>query len=182
MARIENAEQQFHQILNDHINKGVVAENLEIDFSENTDFYELCKRFADVGLNAPNWKSEDGLQIEASFQFEDMDNAVNGTIDFIQKYKIANTDALFEIIRVMHPHAVEWEDKHSRSATTWKNDNNRYAPRVGNYTVFSQLPEDVFNQIKEAVIKGMKKWQSCHLYKQSPAVFAGQLLPGKLSR
>jgi|GEM_PF-5127485 len=158
MAMIGNAEEQFYQILKDHIAKGVVADNLEIGFNGNVDFYELCKMYADVGLNAPKWKSKDGLHIEASFQFEDMDRVVDTTVAFIKQYEITNTDSLFEIIRVMHPYAVEWNDNRPRSTTTLKDDSNRYTPRVGNYTVFSQLPEDLFNEIKEAVISGKKNW------------------------
>ena len=66
---------------------------------------------------------------------------------------------MFEALRMMHGQAVDQNEKRAQSAIRWDKQGVKNQARVGRYMVFSQLPDDVFDDIKEAVITGKRKWK-----------------------
>lgn len=115
---------------------------------ENTEFYELCKKFADIGLNAPKRVVEGTCNVQGCFQDNDINIAVNETVFYIKHWKIIEIDLLFELINNMHSLAVDWDETRQKSAfikSAGYNYNGGYAGKLHN---FSELPQDIFDKIK----------------------------------
>lgn len=85
------------------------------------------------------------------------DKAFEETQKFISEHKVADVDELLDCIKAMHYYAVERDDKRTRSTVQWKGSNWNQS-RLGSYTLFSKLPDDLFEDIVEAVKTGVKKW------------------------
>ena len=156
MPKIENAKEHFYSIMSEKIKNGFMKETSDIS-SPNSGFYELCKYYAEIGLNAPKRPADKDLNIEAFFQYGDLDKAVEETQTFICKYNVADVDGLLDCIKTMHSFAVEKDDTRPKSTVQLK-DANWNQSRLGSYTIFSKLPDDLFEDIVEAVKTGVKRW------------------------
>lgn len=156
MPNIENAKEHFYRIMSEKINNGFMKETSNIS-SPNSGFYELCKYYAEIGLNAPKRPAEKDLNIEAIFQYGDLDKAVEETQTFISKHNVADIDELLDCIKAMHSYAIEKDDTRPKSTVQWVCTNWNKS-RFGSYTIFSKLPDDLFEDIVEAVKTGVKRW------------------------
>ncbi len=68
MSKIDNAMEQFYQYvkydhaLNDELSDVLVNEEVE------KEFFDLCKKFADISLSAPKFKDEKSGEASCCFQ------------------------------------------------------------------------------------------------------------------
>ena len=149
MSKVENAKNQFYSLLNDRIKNGLVKEVSKIQYYDSG-FYELCKSYADIGLNSSKKLAEDNYTIEACFHDSDFNKTVDETKQYIDIHDIKDIDDFFDAIRSMHSYAIDTDDTRAKRGICWKNSNNN-DPRLGMYIVFSQLPDDIFDEIVVAV-------------------------------
>ena len=85
------------------------------------EFYNLCKSFIDISLNAPQFPDKDKLKVEACFQYSDMDKAKEITQNFINTFNILNIEESLAVIKMFYPYA-----------------SNNYRPNAG--TLFKNAP------------------------------------------
>lgn len=69
-------------------------------------FFEVCQRFIDVGLNATKLTGTVG-KVEAVFHDEDIDAAKEATKNFINQYGIKRVDEFLSILKSCYPHATD---------------------------------------------------------------------------
>lgn len=110
------------------------------------DFWNLCKSYAEIGLNAPKHRVPGTCEVQGVFQYTDVDNARDNTVNFIRKYGIKDKDKFFEFVKKLYIHAVEFNDtRHSGLVAPETTSMYGYA---GTYYNFAQLPDDIFDRIK----------------------------------
>ena len=143
MGHFRNAKEYFYDKLN--------KEKLEIDcLYENNEygFFELCKLYADIGLNAKRIVCENPLNIKGIFNDEDKERAKNATVDYINANNIEKVDLLMQTIKTMHMHAVEWDDARKESWRHFTKDNE-----VGIWHSPKKLPPYIFEDIYKDIVK-----------------------------
>ena len=78
-----------------------ISENLNV-ILQNTeaqdDFWNLCKSYAEIGLNAPKYRTPGTCDVQGVFQYADIDTAKDNTVEFIQKYNIDDVDEFFDLV------------------------------------------------------------------------------------
>lgn len=113
------------------------------------EFYELCQKFIDVGLNAPKRMNNDGT-IGGSFQPNDIESARDAVVAFIDRFKIMDIDEFLRILKLYYPRAANPEDPRKRTAMIM---NESYT--LGQFFSFSVLPDEIFEliakEIKESI-------------------------------
>lgn len=115
--------------------------------NEDSGFYELCQKFADIALNAP--KSFDGGRLSGVFQFDDIEIAKSATAEFIKTHNISNVNYLLDIIKKMHSTSVDDIDSRQKAGVV---PSTEPGPVAGTYYVLSQIPDDVFEDIKKDIL------------------------------
>ena len=122
----------------------ILADNMH-----NSGFYELCKKFADIGFNAPKWR--DGLNVQALFQVNDIEIAKLETIHFCKENNVHDIESFLSIVEVMHPFAVEDEDSRRHSGIVLNDDNTASVGLYGMYYNFQMLPEDIWVKLSDEI-------------------------------
>lgn len=146
MSKISSSNENFYSSIKQY------QKNIDAIFGttaniEDTEFYELCKKFSDIGLNAPKRVIEETCDVQGYFQDNDINIAVIETVAYIKHWKITEIDLLFELISNMHSLAVDWDETRQKSAfikSAGYNYNGGYAGKLHN---FSELPQDIFDKI-----------------------------------
>ena len=107
--------------------------------------FDVCEKMALIGINAPKMRVEGTTHVRGCFQYKDIDIAVKSVIGLILEYKIENVDELLSVIEAIHMFAVNEENSNKVHATVYT-DNSSI--RFGEYHTFSELPDDIWNNIK----------------------------------
>lgn len=124
-----------------------------IKSARGSGFYELCSKFTDISLNAPKTADPKTCDVQACFQFTDINVAKAAFKDFVSKNGISDINGLLEAIHLMHPFSVAWDDPRSKGGMV-RPENYDWKPGfAGKYHNFCQLPEDIWNQIKDEIMK-----------------------------
>ncbi len=146
--------------LNNFINK--ISENYpdaEITkiLSENPDcgYYELCRSYLDIALNAPKFTMENGT-LAGSFQHSDINSAKKKTIDFINQNNIQDLCSFFDILNYAYPNSISNDDKRQRVAYV-KEDKCNYIGYVGTLYTFTQISGEVYQKIVKELIDEIRK-------------------------
>lgn len=125
--------------------------------SKNKDcgYYELCQSFLDISLNAPKFRTEDG-KVAGSFQYEDIENAKNKTLDFLRSNNIEDTATFFEILENVYPLSGSSNDSRPKTAYIPENENRRFG-YAGNFYDFTKISDDVYSKIIEDIVRTYKE-------------------------
>lgn len=117
------------------------------------DFWNLCKSYAEIGMNAPKYRTHGTCEVQGVFQYTDVDNAKDNTVAFIRKYSINGKEDFFDLVKRLYVHAVEFDDaRHSGLVAPESTSMSGYA---GMYYNFAQLPDDIFDIIKTDSLDGL---------------------------
>lgn len=125
-----------------------------VEDDDKSELFELCTFYSKIGLNAPKIVDENTCEVKASFQFSDINLAVERTVDFILVHGIKDVGEFMNFIRRMHCFATD--DSVSTTALIKSKDYNYSGGFFGRYINFAQLPDDIFDQIKDRIIKETK--------------------------
>lgn len=60
------------------------------------EFFNLCKRFADISLNAPKYTDKESGDVVGCFQFSDIEKAKNAARVFYFKYQLNDLESFME--------------------------------------------------------------------------------------
>lgn len=122
---------------------------------QESGFYEVCSKFADIGLNAPKRVEKGTCDVEASFQYSDMNVAIMSATQFVLHNHLQNLDEFYESIRQLHYRAVEWDDKREKGGLVSPENYLRHCGYAGKYYSFAQLPDDVLDYIYDGLCKAI---------------------------
>ena len=112
----------------------------------NDDFYNLCKSFMDVALNADKFKTKDG-GVAGNFHLDDMERASEQVKNYLNKYDISEED-LRSALRLYSHDAIDENDKRQKAFYD-QNDHRGNAPayQAGILYLFIELPMNVVDKI-----------------------------------
>lgn len=116
-----------------------------------SEFYDLCKAFLDIALNASKIIDQENLSVQGCFQDSDINKTVSIVKQFINTFNIQKTDELLSVIRLFYPYAADFNDKRQQALKMYKNAPSNL-PRVGVYINFCKLPENIWNEISELIL------------------------------
>jgi hypothetical protein len=116
-------------------------------------FYEVCQKFANIGLNAFKGKNKD-LTVNAIFQYKDIKAAEGSFISFVKENNIKEIDEVLKIVRMNHSYAVEWDDSRPSQSVLMNEDG---MIKYGKYIDFAELPDDQWKLIENEIIEMLKK-------------------------
>lgn len=118
------------------------------DILQNTevknDFWNLCKSYAEIGLNAPKYRIPGTCDVQGLFQYAVIDYTRDKTVEFIQKYDI---DDLFYLVEKMYTRVVEFNDE--RHSGLVKSESTSISEFAGKYYNFAELLDEVFEELKK---------------------------------
>lgn len=146
MSKISSSNEYFYKSMKKYQNDTDAIWGATINI-EDTGFYELCKKFADIGLNAPKQIIEGTFNVQGYFQDSDINIATKETVAYIKQWKITDIDLLFELIGNMHSLAVDWDEKRTKSANIKNSSYNYDVGLAGKLHNFSKLPQEIFDEI-----------------------------------
>ena len=156
MSRASDAIEQFYQYakdecaISDELNSVLVRDEVKIEF------YNLCKRFADISLNALKFKNGKSGEIMGVFQFSDIEKVKHSARDFYLEHQLRDIEGYMESIHKVHRLAVEWDDGRRKAGLVQSETYNHGEGLVGYYYNFQELPEDIWmkicNEIKESIL------------------------------
>lgn len=110
------------------------------------DFYYVCRKFADIGLNAPKL-NQDG-NIKVFFRPEDIENAKEAAKTFYIEKNISEIDEYLEAIKELCEFAVEIGD--SKSAVILNDKGSKDSSNIiyGTYYNFAKFPKKIGNGLQ----------------------------------
>ena len=151
MAVFHNSKEQFYllaeEFLSEELKRLLDSDNIKLEF------YDLCKKFADISLNAPKIKDPKTGEVGGYFQNADISIAKEETTTFVKKYGIVDIDAFMESIHNLHGYAVEFDDVRATSGFMQSESYNYNGGFFGIYYNFQQLPDDIWKTICNEIIK-----------------------------
>lgn len=154
---LNDSKEQFYAELDNKIEKGNFDSDEFVGFIQRFDdydvsgFYELCSKFADIGLNAPKQADPVTCDVEACFKFSDCDAAKAAFKDFFEKHNLSDVDGVLEAVHLMHRIAVAWDDPRCTGGRVIPKNYDWKQGFGGKYYNFCELPDDIWNKIAEEI-------------------------------
>ena len=146
MAIIRNSFDQFiNRIKSDeHIKNmkiyGVLEENFE-------DFYSVCEKFVDIGLNAPKYRIPGTSDVQGCFQFEDIRKAKEAAKSFYVEKNITDVDEYMIAIENVYTLAVDFNDTRCQGGMVETENVDFSYGMFGKYYIFAEIPDDIWRDI-----------------------------------
>ena len=154
MASLHNSKDDFYAYAEKFLTEEL--QQLLNNDKMKSEFYNLCKKFSDISLNAPKIKDSKTGNVSGSFQHTDINIAKEQTINFITKYGITDPDAFMEIIHRVYGNAVDRDDKRQKAGLVKSESYNYNGGFFGTYYNFQQLPDDIWEIICTEIIETIK--------------------------
>ena len=146
MAIIRNSFDQFiNRIKSDeHIKNMKIYDVLEENFE---DFYFVCEKFADIGLNAPKYRIPGTCDVQGCFQFEDIQKAKDAAKSFYDEKNIADIDEYMIAIENVYTLAVDFNDTRCQGGMVKPKNVDFSYGMFGKYYNFAEIPDDIWRDI-----------------------------------
>lgn len=74
------------------------------------EFYKVCEKFADIGLNAPKYRNQGTCDVQGCFQFEDIRKAKEIAKQFYKEKIIVDVEEYLTAIQSVYTLAVDFDD------------------------------------------------------------------------
>ena len=158
---LHDAKDQFYAELEQKIkNKEIESEEfvafLSSHAGEGSGFYELCSTFSDIGLNAPKWFDPKNCDVQALFQFKDIDIAKAAFKKYVAERQLTDYNGILDAVGIMHQYAVAWDDPRSKGGIV-RPENYDWKPGfAGKYHNFCALPDDIWEKVKTGILTEIK--------------------------
>lgn len=159
---LHDSKDQFYSELKNKIeNEDITSEEFvrfirSFDSLDNSDFYELCSKFADIGLNAPKQADPVTCDVKAVFQFSDCNRAKAAFKEFTVIHHLLDIDGLLEAVRQMHHMAKAWDDTRCKGGIVLPKDYDEKPGFGGKYYNFCELPDDIWRNMADDIRKELK--------------------------
>ena len=144
MKRADYIYQRFYDELKaiDDVSENLGRYIVQDDFVQ--DIFDVCEKVSYIGINVPKIKDPQSTHVQASFQYEDIDNAIFYVTTFSTKYSDIAIPELLSTIRQLHRYAYSENKAGSVSGVVWNDSHS-----IGSYNNFSELPEDIWQRFSE---------------------------------
>lgn len=146
----------YYEILQQEDFPSVEVLDIIKEKGQDAGFYEVCSKFADIGLNAPKRVIPETCDVQASFQFSDIEIAKTEAIQFFAHNNLKDFDQFFQAISEMHYRAVAWDDQRVKSGRVLPQNYTWQPGFAGKYINFCQLPEDILDQIYKEMYQSVE--------------------------
>lgn len=163
---LQDAKGRFYEELEQKIkNKIIESEEFAAFVSSHTgdnsedntsSFYELCSVFSDICLNAPKWADLKTCDVQASFQYADIDKAKAAFKGYLAENGLTDVAGLLDAVGQMHGLALAWDDSRATSAVIHPEGFDWQAGFFGKYHNFCELPSDIWQKIKDEILEEMR--------------------------
>ncbi len=160
---IHNSKDKFYVELNQRIKSGEISSKEFIDFflscqkqepeGNTSEFYEVCSKFSDISLNALKFVDHKTCDVQASFQFTDINNAKVHFKNFMRDKELNDVEGVLDAIGMMHRFAVAWDDPREKSGIVPPEGYDWTPGFAGKYHNFRELPEDIWQKIRNEIIE-----------------------------
>lgn len=127
---------------------------LVVEKQSESGLYELCKRFADIGINAPKQKVDKIGTVQGCFQFKDIEAAKQAFMFYIEEHEIKDVEGLLQAVEELHQFATE--DGVCASGLVRADNDGRSSMLMGTYVNFSKLPDDIWKTIRDEILETVK--------------------------
>ena len=114
------------------------------------ELFEVCKKVSHIGINAPKFKVPNSTNVQASFQYNDIDNAISCIIGFAHRYPDIEYAELLGIIESVHRYAHTEDDARKMYGGVMI-DNSPIA--FGSFHNFAELPKNVWNNFSNYTVE-----------------------------
>lgn len=111
---------RFYAELNQKVEDRQITSQEFIDFmnsladQSSSRFYELCSTFTDISLNAPKNADPKSCEVQACFQFSDINVAKSAFQAYVRDKALTDVEGLLEAVHLMHPFSVAWDDPRNK--------------------------------------------------------------------
>ncbi len=149
MIKTTNSIENFYQYAE---NNNYLNDELKTVFETKeakSDFFEVCKKFENVSLNAIKFNDDELHTVPAVFKYSDIALAKDEAKKFYILYHIKNVDEYIETIHKLYFQAVDDDDDRQTSGFIKNEDICRSLGYYGTFFNFGELPEDVWNKISK---------------------------------
>lgn len=148
MVKISNSLEGFFNEVktNEQIKKMKIYDVLVSNCDE---FYHVCEKFADIGLNAPKYRVPGTCNVQGYFQFEDIQKAKESAKNFYIEKDIHDVNEYLSAIENVYAYAVDFRDTRCRSALVKPQNADFSSGFYGKYHNFVEVPNDIWSDIME---------------------------------
>ncbi len=148
MGIIRNSVDQFINTVksNEEIKKMKIHDVL-VDNCE--EFYKVCEKFADIGLNAPKYRVPGTCDVQGYFQFEDIRKAKEIAKQFYMEKNIVDIEEYLMAIERVYTLAVDFDDDRCRGGMIRPEKADFSYGMFGKYYNFAEIADDVWEDIKK---------------------------------
>lgn len=160
---LHDSKDQFYAELNRKVEDRQITSLEFIDFlksmaDQNTSgFYELCSKFTDISLNAPKKADSKTCEVQVCFLFSDINVAKSAFQIYVRDNELTDVEGILEAVHLMHPFSVGWDDSRNKGGMV-RPENYDWKPGfAGKYYNFCELPNETWEQIKDEILKEMKR-------------------------
>jgi len=135
----------------------VIKDNPNAEISkllqENVDcgYYELCQSFADVALNAPFIKNDDG-SLAGVFQHSDIDIAKEKAVQLIKNNAITDIDNFFKVLEHEYPFSVAPDDTRRKCGMVQEKETGLMG-YMGTLYFFDYISDNVYSDMVTEIKK-----------------------------
>ena len=162
--KLHDSKDQFYMELEQKIKCGEITSKELVDFisscqgesseMNSSEFYELCSAFADISLNAPKLADSKTCDVQACFQYKDIEDAKVQFNNYVKKNELKDIGGILDAIGYMHSFAVAWDDPREKSGIVHPDGYDWNSAFAGKYYNFCELPDDIWQKIKNEILEG----------------------------
>ena len=131
---------------NEQIKKMKIYDLLVNNYDE---FYHVCEKYADIGLNALKYRVPGTCNIQGVFQFEDIQKAKESAKLFYVEKDIHEIDEYLSAIENVYTYAVDFRNTRCRSALLKLESADSSCGFYGTYHNFVKMPSNKWSDIIE---------------------------------
>lgn len=129
----------------------------EAEDIRETRFFEFCKHFSDISLNAPKYRIAGTCNIQGCFLNKDINIAKQETKKYIEAWKIQDVQTFLDFVYKMHSTAVEWNDKRNTGGRVLPENYDWKPGFAGMYYDFQSIPKEIWDQISDEILEYVSK-------------------------
>lgn len=148
MGIIRNSVEHFINTVkaNEQISKMKIHDVLVNNCEE---FYKVCEKFADIGLNAPKFRVPGTCDVQGLFQFEDIRKAKEIAKQFYIEKSVVDVDEYLTAIERVYTVAVDFDDDRCSGGMIRPENADFSNGMFGKYYNFAEIADDVWQDIKK---------------------------------
>lgn len=124
--------------------------DIDTELVYTDEFILLCQRFVDISLNAPKRVIPGTTELQACFQYKDMDAAKTAFLCFCDHHGIEDKKIYLDFIRIVSPWSVYHDN--TTSGTIMNQSHTWGSGNYGMYYDTTVLPDDTWEYLENRIL------------------------------